>query len=260
MAAQFLAITALASLVASAAFVGLALALRRRRYSAELRRAGQAFALWWAIFGFEALTDAARTALAMGESPNVDAYVWLARAKIVAAGFGIWALGRYVIFLRSGRSWFAWPLSLFAATHAAFFLWGLQAGLPARIAVDAWAPRLVLTGPGTGAPPGLAPLTLVFFFLPPIALAVAYLFLARRLETRTQRVRVVTIAASILVFQVVGTIQFNPNAPADSPLFALLPILSAAVGLLVWGTYKPPRWVTRKYGITALAAGPAGAS
>jgi TctA family transporter len=90
------------------------------------------------------------------------------------------------------------------------------------------------------------------FFLPPIALAIAYMFVARRLDTRTQKARVIAIALAILVFQVVGTIQFNPATPANSPMFALLPLISALMGLLVLATYKPPAWLARAFHIEPL--------
>jgi len=246
-------VTASASFVAAGCFVAVAVALRRRRYSPDLRSAGQAYVLWWWMFAFEAFNDGVRVLLGLGQPVPVDLYVLLADLKIMAAGVGIWALGRYVLFLVDGPRFAAVPLTLFAAAHALFFLWGVQAGLPAAIHLDTWSPRLVLTGPGTGLP-SLGTVTLLVFFLPPVALTLAYLALVRRLETRTQRARVIAIACAILVFQLVGAIQFNPTTPANSPLFALLPLVNAAVGLVVLATYRPPAWMARRLRIEGLPA------
>ncbi|MFO1533023.1 MAG: hypothetical protein ABR562_04895 [Thermoplasmatota archaeon] len=99
----------------------------------------------------------------------------------------------------------------------------------------------------------LGPFGVAFYFLPPIVLAIAYLALLRRMETRTQRFRVATIAVAILVFQVVATIQFNPNTPADTPLSALLPLVNLVAGLVAFWAYSPPAWLTRRFGIEPLA-------
>lgn len=248
-------VTGIASLVAAACFLSVGVALRRRRYSEELRHAGQAYVVWWFAFAFVALDDAARILLGLATPPPTDAYLFLAELKIAANGVAIWALGRYVLYLRNGRGWYSLPIAAFATLHSLFFIWGVEAGRPAEIAVDTWSPRLVLHGPGTGLP-GAGPLTLILYFLPTIVLCLAYLTLARRMETRTQRARVVAIALGIVVFQVVQTIQFNPQTPADSPLFAVLPLVSAAMALVVLATYRPPAWVTRRFGIEPLAFDP----
>jgi len=253
MAALPFLVTASASFVAGGCFVAVAVALRRRRYSPDLRSAGQAYVLWWWMFAFEAFNDGVRVLLGLRDPVPVNLYVLFADLKILAAGVGIWALGRYVLFLVNGPRLAVVPLTLFAVAHALFFLWGVQAGLPAVIHIDTWSPRLVLTGPGTGLP-SLGLVTLLAFFLPPILLSLAYLALIPRLETRTQRARVVAIACGILLFQVVGAIQFNPTTPANSPLFALLPLVNAAVGLVVLATYRPPAWMARRLRIEGLPA------
>ena len=245
-------VTGASSLVAAACFLLVGVALRRRRYSAELRHAGQAYVLWWFTFAFVAMDDAARILLGLADPPPADLYGFLAELKIAANGVAIWALGRYVLFLRNGRGWYSLPIAVFAIVHSLFFVWGVEAGRPAEIAVDTWSPRLVLHGPGTGLP-GAGPLTLIMYFLPTILLCLAYLVLARRMETRTQRARVVAIALGVVVFQVVQTIQFNLQTPADSPLFAILPLVSAAMALVVLATYRPPAWLTRRFGIEGLA-------
>jgi len=249
-------LTAAASFVAAACFGAVALALRRRRYSPELREAGQAYVLWWAMFCVQAVTDALRMLMGAVEPVDVQVYLALAALKIVAAGVGIWALARYVLFLWSGSRWLSIPLMAFAASHAGLFLWLLYRGLPATIEVGVWAPRLVLSG-ASPLPGGIGPLVLVFFFVPPILLALAYFALRPRMETRTQKVRVTAIALALLVFQVVATIQFNPSTSADTPIFALLALINAAVGLFIYATYNPPPWMTRVFGIEGLAKEPA---
>jgi hypothetical protein len=73
--------------------------------------------------------------------------------------------------------------------------------------------------------------------------------LGRHLETRTQKFRVVSIGIAIIVLQVVGTLQFNPNTPANSPIFALLPLVSASMAFLVLAAYVPPGWLSKRFGI-----------
>lgn len=244
-------VTATASLVEAAAFLATGVVLRRRRYSAELRSAGQAYVVWWWALGLQALTDFLRIILAVGGEVPVEPYLWLARLKILLAGAGVWALGRYVLFLWNGRTWASVPIFLLALAHAVFFLYALQVRLPAHVAVDTWSPRLVLGGPDLAAT-SLGPFFLWVYFLPPIALALAYLLLVRRMETRTQRFRVLSIALAILVFQVVSAIQFDPNTPADSPAFAVYPLVSAAMALAVLATYVPPAWLARPLRIEGL--------
>lgn len=252
-------LTAAASFFAAACFGSVALALRRRRYSAELQEAGQAFVLWWAMFTLQAVTDGLRTLMGAVEPVDVDVYIGLAALKIVAAGVGIWALARYVLFLWSGKRWISIPLMVFAGAHAALFLWLLYRGLPATVEADVWAPRLVLSG-ASPLPPGIGPLVLAFFFVPPIVLALAYMALRPRMETRTQKVRVTSIACAILVFQVVATLQFNPATPADTPVFAILALLNAVVGLFIYATYNPPRWMARTLRIEGLSKEPTGST
>lgn len=237
-------LTATASILCAMSFAAVAAALRRRRYSLDLREAGQAYVVWWVMFSVQAGTDAFRVLLGLNEPVDVNLYLVLAALKIVAAGIGLWALGRYVIFLWNGKRWVSFPMMVFAGLHTALFLWLLYRGLPADVTVGVWSPRLVLSG--TSLPEGVGTLARLSFFLPTVLLAGAYLALRSRMESPAQKVRVTSIAIAILVFQAVAAVQFNPATSADTPIFALLALVNAAVGLFIYATYDPPPWMAKR--------------
>ncbi len=242
-------ITAGASLSAAAAFAWVAWGLSRRPYPSHVRWVGLGFVTWWAMFGFEALTDGLRVLLAVGGDPDVAAYMTLARLKIVAAGIAVWGLGYYVLYLWTGSSKWAIPVGIFAALHAFYFLFAFELRDPSGVTLGDWAPRLVLAEPGGML---LGSLGIVFFFLPPMLLAIGLLALVGRLDSRTRRFRVVSVAVVILVWHATQLVQANPATSGDSPVFAILSLANVATALLAYTTYYPPSLFRDRLGLKSL--------
>lgn len=220
--------TAAGSVAAAVLFAMAGTRFLRRDFSAGTRAAGIAFGAWWLLLAAILADDALRVLLGLSGAPSVTAYLLLVYLKMALMVAAVVALGSYVGFLWTGRLWPAVPIAAAALGHGLFFANGLAVRLPAEVDVAFYSTRIVLQ-PLDGTVP--APLGAFVFFAPGLLLALAYGLLMLRVD-RPSRRRAVAVLASLVVVFLVGSIQFNPLTPGDSPIFVVLVGLTVLGGIL----------------------------
>jgi hypothetical protein len=251
-------LVATGSLFAAGFFAALSWQLSRRSRDPGISLPAVAFAVAWGAFSFMALNDALRITLGVWALPTVEVYFTLARLKIFAAAIAIWGLGLYVVYLWSGtvRGWNL-GLSLVAASHAFLFLYLMERRSPAGVELGPWAPGLTFANP-PALGESMTLLVFAYFFFPPVALTLLYLFVVFRLKDRTQRFRVTMVAVAVLLFHLTNAIQSRPETPRDSPVWVVIAIVNVLVGIVAYTAYQPPAWMRRLFRIEGLATrGPA---
>lgn len=232
--------TIAASLVCVA--IGVAL-LRRPRVEGDAQRAATAFAVWWVALGVDNLLNTATFllgALGMAAPWLVATLTFLAVGAICVM---LWGLVTYLLYLYTGlRGVFRGVTMFYAGCYV------LMTALIARL-----GPNGVTVGEWTGAvayanepPPVAGLLVAVFFLLPPILGALAYLGLAFRVRDAYRRFRVILVGGSLFVWLTTSIVLSAPGDSLTGQIVGRTVAATAIAGLVL--AYFTPRALRRRLG------------
>ena len=246
MASPLILVTASILLATAVLFALVAALSGRRTYSRENRIAGIAFTLGWAALATKALFDAGRMLIPFLGGQETVLWLTFTRFVIVATALSIWGFGYYVGFLWSGRARFNLPLAFFAGSHALDFLYFIEATQQLSVVAGTWGVRIQETSPGL--PPLAGAVILVYFFVPILLIAAAYLILSFRLPHRLQRLRAASIALAVITYMAGGIYLSAPQADPNSILNPIAATTILIASTLAYALYRNPAWLQRRIG------------
>jgi hypothetical protein len=202
------------------------------------------FALWWLATGLNILMGSgfiAAAALGWTDLRLQLSYAVLQRLLLAMALAG---LVYYLLFLVRGRA----PLASIIALYMGYFalLVGiLYASEPVGVYVGGWRTDLLYARHGVGAPwlPLLSGLALV---LPPVALSIAAMAVARRLPPRhPQRNRLLLVGCSLVAWWIVAAVAGQQEAFGHESFQVFNRFLGLSMALVVLAAYRSPAWLRR---------------
>ena len=212
-------------------FAAVAQAVQRRPVAGGAAVALRAFALWWACMAAYLILYGTFTVMAAYGRLATDVFLSARVVTIPLLCVGVWGITSYLLYLYTGATWVFRAMAAFYTAVAALFFWASFTGSNEML-VQRW----IITADDTSAV-----YRAVYFLvgLPPIAAAMAYLALLRKVDERGQRYRIVLVSGSIFMWVASGLAA--RIAAHDAAIFVTLVLfgaLAAAASLLA---YYPPR-------------------
>jgi len=222
------------SVVVGISFTAVARAISRMQASGDGRTALRGYAIWWIALAFYLVLQGVFTVLAGFDVAIETVYIWSRAVLIPVLCIGVWGLTSYLLYLYTGDRRVFVVVGVFYAVVALLFYWAQFSQVRPGIQVERW----IVTVDDTSA---LYRIVYVLVGAPPIAAALAYLGLLRRVEHRVQKYRIILVASSILAY--VGSGLVARLTAGDAAIFVTLVVfgsLAAAASLLAY--YPPGRW------------------
>ncbi len=218
---------------------------RRRSVSPDARVPMAAFATWWYGASFAVLVGALHTAGGLLGLMSEPFQIGLGYARLVPIAVALWGLLYYITYLLTGDKRTLIPIT---AVQIGFLLYGFftysRLG-PWYVEVTHWEVRPIGSGD--------APVELLIFGIllaaPIILSAGAYGMLLVKMKEPTQRYRIGLIATAFGGWFGIIFIGFALGL-TTSPLFGLFyQVPGLVASILVIYAYRPPAWVTARWGV-----------
>lgn len=239
-----LLVAALAAGGAAAVYLHLARILAGRDApDPAMRRALRMFALWWGATGANIGLAAILILLAAFGWTNAQAQVADAVLQRLLLAVALVGLMHYLFVILRGRA----PLRTLVATYTAYFLillGALYAGEPEGVYVGDW--RIDVHYANEDAVPTWANAALgLFLVVPPVALAVRAVVLARRLppERAPQRNRITIVGLALASWWIVAVVAGQREAYGQEFFQVFNRLLGLTMALAILLAYHPPAWL-----------------
>lgn len=246
-----------ATLIAGATFAFIAAGLYayvgdrlvKRRVSIDAKRAMVLFAIWWYALAATTFAGGLQSLLAALGVTDLPLFLAITSLTLLLICVGLLGLLYYLLFLFTGRKDLLIPLAVFYALYYVSLVYYITASGPTEVIAGRWSTSIryasPLSGPVTSA-------IIVLLVLPQILGALAFLTLYPRVESRTQRYRILLVSLSIVIwFGSALVASFQGLATTDAWQIASRLIgLSAATAVLM--AYHPPAWARRRFQVETL--------
>lgn len=234
------------------AVVGALVAGRTTRAPAQL--AAYAFAAFWFSGAIVAGSQGARL---FSASLGIDSMALIVALEQVSTPFycmAAAALVVYVLYLHTGRSGLAIPVTLYYLVLFPVLRYHVARADPIGYVVTDWQVNYVYAQPlqSTGYAIALALVT-----LPVIASVIAYATLANRTSDVPTRYRIVCVSAGLALWVGIEAFAFATGLAATSAGEILRRSLGIAAAMAVVLAYAPPAWARRRWGARASCEAPA---
>lgn len=240
----------------AALFLLIGLRIRSKQYSdASDQQAWRAFILWW--FGMAANSGLMALSMLLSTIGLSSLYLFVALSLLgtFAAGFALWGLLSYLLYVYTGNWGPARWVAGFYIAFGLYLVYTVFAFVPLRASLSTWQVLIEYQHtPGPLYPVGL----LLLFGLPPILASAAFLRLFFSVKEPSTRYRAVVITLGTFLFFGVPYIM-----PIILYLFGIIttqlpwwPLTFRLVGifalLLIYFAYFPPAFVRKQLGVVAV--------
>jgi hypothetical protein len=142
------------------------------------------------------------------------------------------------------------PLTAFYIAYYIFLVYYVQASIPNSVTLNRWNAALEYQNQITGP---LFIIALLLLLFPQIIGSLAYFTLYFRVQTASQKYRVLLVSWSILIWFLSGFLVSVGGLSQQDwwQITSRLIGLSAALAILF--AYQPPTWIKRRFGVTSIA-------
>lgn len=233
-------------------YLGLHLWRQRRADDPTADRALRMFAAWWGLTALNNLMGSAVSLMAAFGFTDLTlqtTYIVLQRLLLAASLAGLMG---YLIFLFSGKL----PERTLFVLYILFYgylLWIVFGNNPDGVLVTRWRTDLSYAG---GLPAWQPLLTAAILIGPPFVGSLLYLRLLRRVPTRSQRVRILTISLGMPLWWVLAVIAGNPITFNNDVIQLSNRILSALVAIAILLAFEPTPWMRRTFRLEPYGSAP----
>ena len=234
-------------------YVGQVLS-RRRVAAPDARLAWTLFVVWWYALASSTLVGALLSLLGALNIANLALFITLTQVNLLVICLGLHGLMYYLLYLFTGSRRLFTPLTLFYIAYYILLIFYVQARQPVGVHVGRWNATLEYDNPNTG-PFFLIVLLLLVF--PQILGSLAYFTLYFRVNSTTQKYRILLVSWSILVWFLSAFLaSISGLAQQDWwQVTSRLIGLSAALAILL--AYDPLPWIRRRLGVSSIVEEPA---
>ena len=222
---------------------------QRRSATADSRLAWRLFVVWWYALASSTLISAALSLLGSIGIIGLPLFTTFTLMNLLAICVALYGLVFYLLYLFTGSRKVLGPLSIFYIGYYTLLVYYVQASIPANVIVKRWSAALTyhnqLHGPFFNV-------VLLLLLLPPILGGLAYFMLYFRVETITQKYRVLLVSWSIIIWFLSATIA-SFSGFSESDLWQVLSrFIGVGAALAILLAYQPPDWVKRRFGVSSL--------
>lgn len=240
--------TAMAA-VAGLLFLFIAYLIGQRPAAGERAFARTAFAFWAFAMGLHSLSSASSSFLAALGWIDVAGYAAFSFVNVALISLALWGISYYFAYLLTGKE-SAWiPLAFLYAGVYIYLVYFLAASDPSGLRIGRWRASLVFEN---RLPTAFTQAAVALVTVPQALGALVYTTLFKRLNSRTQRYRVVLISASTFLWS--ASIFFASTARfARLDTFQIANrVMLLAAGAAILAAYMPPKWIRKRYSIDSI--------
>ncbi|HWH09422.1 MAG TPA: hypothetical protein VNX21_09500 [Candidatus Thermoplasmatota archaeon] len=235
-----LLLSALVNLAAAAAFACAGARFLRPAPTEVNRLAQRGFALYWLGTAAYTAQSGVMDALAYAGVTSFPLFLAVRYLSIPVLCAALAGGSYYLLYLYTGRKAWVWLASGLYAVVGLAMTFYVASRRPYGVVVTDWRTDLAYAAPYEATP--VFSLLLLLLVLPPIAGGVAYALLARRVQDRAARRRVLLVGLGIAAWSLAA---LAARLSESSGLVQLLsrPVAGALVATLVLLAYARPRTV-----------------
>lgn len=245
-----LIISAIFAWLAAGVYAYLAWRLRIRVIaSAEARLAWQSFILWWLGLAATTLVTGMLNVLGAFHLTSLPLFLTITHLNLLIVCVALWGLLYYLFYLFTGNSRSLIPLSVFYVVYYALLVYYVAAGIPVGVTVNRWRTTIDYQNEMTG------PFFLVVLFLlviPQIIGGLVYFTLYFQVRDATQKYRILLVSWSIIIWFMSALIASLTGLSGYDWWQITSRLIGLSAALVIFMAYFPPRWIQRRYGVTAL--------
>ncbi len=230
-------------------YVGYVLS-RRHSSSADTRLAWRLFVVWWFALAASTFSGAVLSLLGAFGIAGLPLFITITLMNLLATCVALYGLMFYLLYLFTGNRKLIGPLSVFYIAYYALLVYYIQASEPIRVNVGRWNATLAYQHQIQG-PLFLIAISLLVF--PQIIGSLAYFTLYFRVQTSTQKYRILLVSWSIIIWflsaflaSISGLAQYDWWQIASR-------LIGLSAALAITFAYQPPLWIKRYFSVTSIA-------
>ena len=229
-------------------YVGRVLS-KRRSSTADSRLAWRLFVVWWYALACSNVIGAASSVLGGLGLIGLPLFTTFTLLNLLAICVALYGLVFYLVYLFTGSRKVLGPLSVFYIVYYTLLVYYVQASIPMDVTIKRWTTALAYENPLTGP---FFTLVLLMLLLPPILGGLAYFVLYFRVETMTQKYRVLLVSWSIVIWFLSASIA-SFGGFSDSDVWQILNrLIGLGAAFTILFAYQPPAWIKRRFGVSSL--------
>lgn len=222
---------------------------RRHTSSADSRLAWRLFIAWWYALATTSLCSGFLSLLGSMGITSLPLFATITLMNILALCVALYGLVYYLLYLYTGSRKILIPLSVFYILYYMLLVYFVQARQPIDVEIRRWQATLVYQNEIRGP---LFSIAVTLLFLPPILGAIAYLLLYFRVETITQKYRILLVSLSIIVWFLSSSLATLSGLSGLDIWQVISRIIGVGAALAILLAYQPPLWVRQRFGVTSL--------
>jgi hypothetical protein len=228
-------------------YVGRVL-LRRRTATPDARLAWTLFVLWWYALALSTLSGGVLSLLGAFGIEQVPLFATINVFNLLVVCVALFGLMYYLLYLFTGsRRWLV-PLGVAYLAYYLLLVYYVQARVPIAVTVERWRATLAYQNP----PGTLFVFALLLLVFPQILGALAYFTLFFRVETRTQKYRILLVSWSIIIW-FLSAFLASISGLAEQDWWQIASrLLGLGAALAILFSYMPPAWVRRRFAVTSM--------
>jgi hypothetical protein len=180
--------------------------------------------------------------------------VTINQVNLLAICIALFGLMYYLLYLFTGSRRLLVPLSLFYIAYYILIMYYVQAREPVAVVVGRWNASLQYAKPAEG-PLFVAALLLLVF--PQIIGSLAYFTLYFRVQTLTQKYRILLVSWSILIWFLSALLASIAGLGQQDWWQVTSRLIGLFASLAILLAYDPLPWIRRRLGVSSIAEEPA---
>ena len=180
---------------------------------------------------------------------NLPLFVTITLVNFLATCVALYGLMYYLLYLFTGNRGLLGPLTVFYIAYYTLIVYYIEASGPISVVVDRWGATLHYTNQITGP---LFFITLSLLVFPQIIGSLAYFTLFFRVQTATQKYRVMLVSWAVIIWFLSAFLAsisgLSQQDCRESPVGYW-----AGGGLYDLTGLQPPELIKRRFGIASIA-------
>lgn len=230
-------------------YVGRVLS-RRRSPSADARLAWVLFVVWWYALAAATLSGAVLSLLGAFGIASLPLFTTFTLANLLATCVALHGLMFYLLYLFTGNRHLLGPLTVFYIAYYISLVYYVQASTPIDVMVERWRVTLVYQNQISGP---FFLITLLLLVFPQIIGSLAYFTLYFRVQTVTQKYRIMLVSWSIIIWFLSAFFASISGLSQQDWWQVASRLIGLGAALTIMFAYQPPSWIERRFGVASIA-------
>jgi hypothetical protein len=229
-------------------YVGLML-FQRRLPSRESRLAWTLFVVWWYALAATTLSGALLSLLGALGIAGLPLFITITLMNLLATCVALYGLMFYLLYLFTGSRRLLRPLTIFYIAFYTLIVYYVQASIPVGVRINRWSATLEYQNQITGP---LFWITLFLLVFPQIIGSLAYFTLYFRVQTPTQKYRILLVSWSIIVW-FLSSFMANISGLSQQDWWQITSrLIGLGAALMILFAYQPPAWIKQRFRVAAV--------